>query len=201
MKQINNFYVYEWYIKATNEVIYVGKGCKRRYLCKKHNYLFSEMIKRFDCESRIFKEFETEDEAFKGEFDRVKYLKEKGQACCNIYNGGFGGETKSWTDEKRELYSVNNCMKSYKQRERMSNCNPMKNKIIASKVGLKHRKIYIIGDERFECLEKAAEKYGVTKSAVCLWAKLGHYKEKRVIKVNQQPSIASKSNEGSTTRE
>lgn len=24
------FYVYEWYIKGTGEIIYVGKGCKNR---------------------------------------------------------------------------------------------------------------------------------------------------------------------------
>ena len=51
------FYVYEWFIKETNEVIYVGKGCGRRYKVTKHNKFFNDMIKRFDCDSRIIKEF------------------------------------------------------------------------------------------------------------------------------------------------
>jgi hypothetical protein len=54
------YYVYEWYIIGTNEVIYVGKGTRLRYKVKKHNKLFNEMIRRFPCESRIVKEFENE---------------------------------------------------------------------------------------------------------------------------------------------
>lgn len=34
------FYVYEWFIKETNEVIYVGKGKGKRYKVRKHNRLF-----------------------------------------------------------------------------------------------------------------------------------------------------------------
>ena len=49
------FYVYEWFIKETNEIIYVGKGCRNRYKCLQHNRIFKEFIKRFNCESRIIK--------------------------------------------------------------------------------------------------------------------------------------------------
>lgn len=52
------YYVYEWFIVETGEVIYVGKGTGRRYKVRKHNRLFNEMIRRFECDSRIVKEFE-----------------------------------------------------------------------------------------------------------------------------------------------
>ena len=51
------FYVYEWYVKETDEIIYVGKGCGNRYKVRKHNKFFNEMIKRFDCESRAIELF------------------------------------------------------------------------------------------------------------------------------------------------
>ena len=66
------FYVYEWYLKETGEIIYVGKGSKKRYLCKQHNNLFKEMIKRFECESRIVKYFNDEIEAFNYEYKRIE---------------------------------------------------------------------------------------------------------------------------------
>ena len=99
------FYVYEWYVKETNEVIYVGKGTNRRYKVTKHNKFFNEFIKRFECESRIIKYFEKEKDAFAYEYDRVKELKQIGQCVCNIYDGGFGGTTSWWNEKRRDEYS------------------------------------------------------------------------------------------------
>ena len=39
------FYVYEWFVKETGEVFYVGKGIKNRYKVKKHNKFFNDFIK------------------------------------------------------------------------------------------------------------------------------------------------------------
>lgn len=169
-----NFYVYEWFIKDTNEIIYVGKGCKRRYLVKKHNSLFNEFIKRFDCESRIIAYYDTEEKAFVGEFDRINELKAIGQCVCNIYKGGFGGETKSWTTEKREKYSKNNVMKSQKQRERMSKYNPMKNKDIASRVNAKHRKPVYINNVYYAGVKIAANELNVAEITIISWCKKGY---------------------------
>ena len=36
------FYVYEWFIKETDEIIYVGKGCRNRYKVRKHNRFFAK---------------------------------------------------------------------------------------------------------------------------------------------------------------
>ena len=205
------FYVYEWYIKNTNEIIYVGKGSKKRYLSKQHNKIFTEFIKRYDCESRIIKEFENEQEAYLYEYDRIIELKNNNQAVCNIIKGGNGGGAsmntamKRWTDEERKKYSINNVMKSKIQRERMEKNNPMKNKEYAMKNGIKHRKPFFIGDTEYQTLKKASLKYGVSENGIRYWLMKGknpvgencYYKQD-----NQQPSQVNvdKSNlKGSTT--
>lgn len=175
------FYVYEWFIKDTDEIIYVGKGSKRRYLSKQHNSMFREFIKRFECESRIIAYYENEKDAFAKEFDRVNELKQKGQCVCNIIAGGSGGggsvniaTKKRWTDDMRKYYSENNVMKSKAQRKRMSDNNPMKNEEVALRVGMTKRKPLIIGDTRFSCVKEAATHFGKTDSAVAEWARRGY---------------------------
>ena len=186
------FYVYEWYIKETGEIIYVGKGSKKRYLCKQHNNLFKEMIKRFECESRIVKYFNDEIEAFNYEYKRIEELKRKKQCVCNIYKGGFGGETQSWSDEKRKYYSEHNVMKLEKQRKRMSEQNPMKNPEIAKRVGIKHRKPFYIGNKLYHKLSEASEAYNVKIQTVKSWLDKGHNSKNEIAKYkydNQQPSV------------
>lgn len=167
------YYVYEWFIVATDEVIYVGKGTRSRYRVKKHNKLFNEMLKRFECESRIIKEFETEREAFDFEFERVNELRSIGQCVCNLRNGGFGGSTEWWTDEIRKRYSDYNVMKSDRQRERMSSQNPMKNPSIAKKTNSQKRRAVIIGDREFESVKAAAETLNTCNESIRLWCLKG----------------------------
>lgn len=168
------FYVYEWFIKETNEVIYVGKGCNRRYKVTKHNKFFNDMIKRFDCDSRIIKEFSTEKEAFDYEYKRITELKEIGQCVCNIYDGGCGGTTDWWTEERKQWYSKHNAMKNQKQRERMSAQNPMKNTKVAKIVGQKHRKPVIINGIRYEGVTFAAKKLKVADQTIVKWCRQGY---------------------------
>lgn len=190
------FYIYEWYIKDTNEVIYVGKGSKKRYLSKQHNSMFKEFLKRFECDSRIIEYFENEQDAYKREFDRINELKEKGQCVCNIYDGGNGGgasikkQMTRWTPQEREKYSRNNVMKADKQRERMKKNNPMKNKEYAMKNGLAHAKPIIIGDKEFKSILEASQFYKCATSSIWWYLKVGHKgNEKCYYKYgNQQPS-------------
>ncbi len=168
------FYVYEWFIKETNEVIYVGKGCNRRYKVTKHNKFFNEMIKRFECDSRIIKEFSTEKEAFDYEYERVKELKSIGQCVCNIYDGGCGGVASWWTEERKQWYSEHNTMKNQDQRERMSAKNPMKNKKVAKIVGEKHRKPVIINGKRYEGVTFAAKELNVADQTIVNWCRQGY---------------------------
>lgn len=167
------FYVYEWFIKETNEIIYVGKGSKKRYKVRQHNKFFNEMIKRYDCSSRIIKEFESEEEAFKYEYERIIELKSKNQCVCNIYDGGTGGTTSWWTDEKKEWYSKHNCMKSEEQRKRMSLFNPMKNKEISNKVNEKNKRKVIINGEKYSSVLEVCKKYNVCYPTIKNWCKKG----------------------------
>lgn len=204
------FYVYEWYIVETGEIIYVGKGCKLRYKVRKHNNLFNEMIKRFECQSRIVKNFEKEKDAFDYEYLRVNELKEKGQCVCNIYKGGLGGTTEWWTDELREKYSKNNVMKSEKQRKRMSEHNPMKDPKIAEKTNGQKRKPVIIDGKRFISIKQASIYFGVAPDTINQWCKKGHNTKglscmfDNNVHGDQQPSYMKSENssvEGSTTNE
>lgn len=167
------YYVYEWFIKDTNEIIYVGKGTRNRYKVRKHNKFFNDMINRYDCESRIVKEFSTEKEAFDYEFIRIRELKEIGQCVCNIRDGGFGGSDNWWTDELRKQYSEKNVMKSENQRKRMKEQNPMKNKDIASKNNAQKRRAVIIDGKRYASVKDVMAAYGVCYDVVANWCRKG----------------------------
>lgn len=180
------FYVYEWYVKDTQEIIYVGKGCKNRYKVTKHNKFFNEMIKRYKCESRIIKEFKNEKDAFDYEYIRINELKKKGQCICNIYQGGTGGTVNWWTDELRKQYSENNVMKSEKQRERMKNNNPMSNNDIAEKTNGKKRRKVIIGNITYISIKEAKEVLGVSYSNLMTWNKKGITPNGEKIKIEPQ---------------
>ena len=198
------FYVYEWFIKDTNEVIYVGKGSNNRYKVRKHNLMFNEFLKRFDCDSRIVKYYEDEQSAFQGESDRIAEFKAIGQCVCNINTGGRGGLSETWTPERRRKYSENNVMKSQDQRDRMSRLNPMKNPEVAEKVARKIRKAVIIDGIYFDSVIKGAEYIGtwdvyLTK---CIKEKNGLCKGHKCEYANQQPSrgkVDNSTSEGSTT--
>ena len=209
------FYVYEWFIKETGEIIYVGKGCNNRYKVRKHNRFFNDMIRRFDCESRIIKHFENEQDAFDYEYVRVHELKEIGQCVCNIYEGGTGGVKSWWTDELRKRYSEKNVMKSENQRKRMKDSNPMSNPKIAEKTNGQKRRKVTIGNTTYKSIKEAKEKLGISYSNILTWGKKGktpngeicfiepqkQYKH-RNMHGNQQPSrgnVDESTTEGSTT--
>lgn len=167
------YYVYEWFIVKTGEIIYVGKGTGKRYRVRQHNRLFNEMIKRFFCYSRVVKVFDTEKEAFEYEYEHICELKAKGQCVCNINFGGNGGSTEWWSDEVRNKYSERNVMKSVQQRQRMSENNPMKNKEIAKKTNEKKRKAVFIGEIGYPSVKIASKALGVTSDTIIRWCRNG----------------------------
>lgn len=211
------YYVYEWFIVETGEIIYVGKGTRKRYTVTKHNRFFNDMIKRFHCESRIVKYFEDEEDAFDYEYQRINELKAVGQCVCNIYQGGTGGTTKWWTDDLKEQYSQKNVMKSKEQRKRMSENNPMKNKNVAKRVASKKSRAVIIGDKEFASVKEARETLGCATDTIRKWCINGvnskgeicRYKDNQIKTYkprnshgNQQPSRGNtdkRTPEGSTT--
>lgn len=178
------YYVYEWFIIQSGEVIYVGKGTHNRYKVRKHNRLFNDLIKRFECASRIVRSFETEKEAFEYEYERIKELKEKGECVCNIIDGGTGGDTGWWSEERKKQYSEHNVMKSERQRERMSKNNPMKDGRVSAKVAATKRTPIVIGEIEYESIKDAMEDKGVAYATISKWliqgisddGELCHYK-------------------------
>ena len=168
------FYVYEWFIKSTNEIFYVGKGSGRRYKVRKHNRFFNDVVKNNDCDSRIVKTFQTEEEAFAYEYERIHKLQEKGLCKCNISSGGNGGTVKWWDEARRKQYSEYNVMKSEEQRKRMSINNPMKNPEVARKVGMSQRKRPIINGVEYENAIEAANSLNVCKGSIHVWCTRGY---------------------------
>ena len=172
----NKFYVYEWFNVETEEVFYVGKGCKKRYLEKNHrNKDFLDYINNNQVSSRIVKYFNDENEAYKYEKELTdKYREEKGWCTCNLIDGGYGGYSTIWTDEMREYWSKYNPMKSEEQRERMRNNNPMKNKEVALKMGAKKKRAVVINGVEFPGVIDAARTLKVDPSTISKWCKQGH---------------------------
>ena len=164
------YYVYEFFIVETGEILYVGKGKGDRYKrrgCR--NKSLKEMFKLYECDSRIVKYFENEKDAFQYEAEYMKQLKEQGQCICNLHPGGAGGSGEIWTDELRKSYSENNIMKDEKQRQRMSEHNPMKNKDVAKKAGALRQRPIIIGEEEYKSVKDASKKLNVTEPTVSGW--------------------------------
>ena len=168
------YYVYEWYIVDTDEIIYVGKGTRYRYKVRsQRNSFLTDMLNRYNCSSRIIKTFDDERSAFQFEYDHIKELKEKGMCVCNIHCGGAGGSGDWWSDELRKEYSEKNVMKSEYQRKRMSANNPMKNKSIAEKTNGKKRKPVVIGEVEYPSVKAACAALHTTSTAIANWCEKG----------------------------
>jgi len=168
------YYVYEFYIVETGEIVYVGKGRGNRYKVRhSRNQLLTKTLKKYNCESRIVKQFENEKDAFQFEYDYINLLKNKGQCVCNIHSGGAGGSGEYWTDELREEYSKNNVMKLPEQRKRMQEHNPMSNPEIAEKTNGQKRKAVIIGNKEYASIKDAKRELNTTYESIVLWCKKG----------------------------
>lgn len=115
-----------------------------------------------------------EKDAFEYEFIRINELRAKNQCVCNIYNGGAGGTVSWWNDEKKKQYSINNVMKSEKQRERMKKNNPMSNPEIAEKTNGQKRIPVIIDEKKYISLKQASIELGVVPDTIRQWCKKGH---------------------------
>lgn len=168
------YYVYEFFIVETGEIIYAGKGTGRRYkVVSQRNKLLKKMLKEYKCDSRIVKEFDEEKDAFIFEYEYIKELKKQGQCVCNIHSGGAGGSGEFWTDELRREYSENNVMKDPAQRRRFSEKNPMKDPEIAERVNGRKRRAVIIGNKEYKSVAEACKSLGVAQDSIILWCKKG----------------------------
>lgn len=100
---MNDFYVYEWYVRDTMEVFYVGKGKNDRYLeTKRRNKMFRDMYCTHNCDVRKIKENLTEQEAFDLEEQTIKYYKENtSYRLSNQTDGGSGGNTRKYYNRQQ----------------------------------------------------------------------------------------------------
>lgn len=168
------FDIYEWYRIDTGEIFYVGKGKGTRYTQKKNrSKMFRDYINKYNCYRRIVKYFNTEEDAYKAEYERIKYLQSIGQCVCNQNQGGYGGVSTVWTQEMRENCSINNPMKDEKQRQRMREHNPMQNKEVSARVASKTKRPIWIGEKRFDGLSDAARYYNTSSATILYWLKRG----------------------------
>lgn len=69
------YYVYEWYVKGTGEVFYIGKGTGGRAKQLKENKYFLSMYKTHDCDYRIIRDNLTESQAFGYEIELIDHYK------------------------------------------------------------------------------------------------------------------------------
>lgn len=169
------FYVYKWFNTETNEVFYIGKGCKNRYKeTSRRNKNFLDYYNSNPCQSEIIEYFDTEEEAFKKEYQLIQEYRLKGQAQTNLDDGGKGGCHFVWTEQMRDYWSRNNPMKTPEQRQRMSENNPMYNPEIAKQVGLKHRKAVVIAGIEYDGIITAAKELGVSDLTITNWCNKGH---------------------------
>lgn len=168
------FYVYEWFIKETNEIFYVGKGKGKRYLVKKRNNIFNQIIKNNDCDVRIIAYFENESDAFDFEEKRIRELKAKNLARANKDFGGNGGVASVWTEEMKKRMSENNPMKDSFQKERMSKNNPMKNKDCVERMVKTKSKTVIINNIKYDSVKEASLKLEVCPETIYNWVKRGY---------------------------
>lgn len=110
------YYVYEWFIKDTKEVFYVGKGCRERWRTKKReNKFFMNMLRTHECDVRKVKENLTEQEAFDLEIKLISYYRENTNfRLTNIQDGGenpptfYGEESPAKRPEVRKKIGMSN---------------------------------------------------------------------------------------------
>ena len=78
------YYVYEWFIKETGQIFYVGKGKGNRYKNKNRNELFNKIMDKYECEVRFIKEGLTEYEALTLEEELMEQRDKEGEVLSNI---------------------------------------------------------------------------------------------------------------------
>ncbi|MBE5850028.1 MAG: hypothetical protein E7298_07715 [Lachnospiraceae bacterium] len=139
--------------------------------------MFDEFVKRFECDSRIVKTFENEQDAFDYEIARTIELKMQGQCVCNMSIGGGGGSDSWWTEERRKEYSQKNVMKNEKQKERMRISNPMQNKEVAKKVAEQNSRKVCVEDKIYDSLKEVAKEFEVSSQCFFYWLQRGYTRD------------------------
>lgn len=107
-KENAHYYIYAWYYKDTNEIFYIGKGSKNRYLdvVNSRNSYFKNIINKENNNVDVKKLYEnlTEEESWELEKQLIKEYWDKGQCKANFHEGGCGGNHGNYNENmKRKL--------------------------------------------------------------------------------------------------
>lgn len=102
---MNKYYVYEWYILETDEVFYVGKGCRRRAgNIVSRNKFFKDMYYSHKCKYRKVYNNLTEQQAYEKEIELIKFYRENtSYRLTNICDGGEGSDGKIFCKKVLQL--------------------------------------------------------------------------------------------------
>ena len=186
MEEEKYYYIYEWYNVETNEVFYVGKGCRGRSgQITRRNQKFKDYYNTHKCDVRRVEYFDDEAEALKREHEIILEYKSKNQAIANLDDGGKGGCHFVWTDEMRKYQSEYNPMKEEKQRIRMSENNPMKNPEVVAKVMEKKRKPVIIDNVRYASVLQAATQLHHAEQTIISWCRKGYSQDGKICRYEE----------------
>lgn len=130
---MKKYYVYIWYIDATKEVFYVGKGTGNRVTSMKNrNPYFKNVRNKFKCSYEIVKYFDNEEEAYDYELKLGKEYKAKGQAwCCYVL-----GKVKKFISKETRM-KISAKLKGVKPRQKRNLTEEQKNKIRLARLGKK----------------------------------------------------------------
>jgi len=103
-----NYYVYEYYIKDTGEVFYVGKGKDRRVTSGKRNRFCEDMKRSHDWDWRIVYHDLSEEDAFNFERNLIAWYRNNTDfRLTNQTDGGDGISGYVVSDELKAIHSKN----------------------------------------------------------------------------------------------
>jgi hypothetical protein len=106
---INIYYVYQHRKKDTNEVFYVGKGKKNRYLTESNrNKYWHNVVNKHDFVYEILFTNLDEELALLIETELIDQYKKIGIKLCNLTNGGEGASGLKHSQETRQKISNSN---------------------------------------------------------------------------------------------
>ena len=102
---VDEYYVYAYYLKSTNEIFHIGKGKKDRYkdTINHRNDFFKNIVAKYkdDVDVKIIKDGLSEEDAWELERKLIKEYKKIGQCRTNLHEGGCGGNTGNYNSPQR----------------------------------------------------------------------------------------------------
>jgi group I intron endonuclease len=131
------FYTYAHYKASNNEMFYIGKGTKNRYLSKKNrNKHWNNIVSKHGFVSKILAWWDKEEDALEHEKVLISSLRDIGVSLCNATNGGEGISGFKHSEEAKEKMSKDR--KGIRFRKTYDISDETRLKMSVSQTGRKH---------------------------------------------------------------